>query len=181
MKKGIAILGTICLLGVLILPAISEAARTTTNCCQIRRTFSFNGKTWLSGRCYGEIGWEEGTAFDTTTDPTGCETPGGVVLCTASTSPAATPTNYEGVNVIKRNDWGAGCMLNTVYRISDFIFMILIVVAVIIGLAGGYNILTAGGDAEKVNKGRDLILYAIIGMVVAFFARAIPSIVSLLI
>ncbi len=176
MKKGIAILGTICLLGVLILPAISEAARTTTNCCQIRRTFSFNGKTWLSGRCYGEIGIEYGTTAVTTT-ATGCETPGGVVLCEAAPGLGVEP----GKNVEQRPDWGAGCMLNSVYRISDFIFMILIVVAVIIGLAGGYNILTAGGDAEKVNKGRDLILYAIIGMVVAFFARAIPSIVSLLI
>ena len=176
MKKGIAILGIICLLGVLILPAISEAARTTTNCCQIRRTFSFNGKTWLSGRCYGEIGVEPGATASTDT-ATGCETPGGTVLCSASPgNPVDVNTNVE-----KRNDWGAGCMLNTVYRISDFIFMILIVIAVIIGLAGGYNILTAGGDADKVNKGRDLILYAIIGMVVAFFARAIPSIVSLLI
>ncbi len=142
------------------------AGKTTTNCCQIKKTFYFNGKEWLSGRCYGEIGGTD----------TACVTPGGDILCEQTTGDYG-----PSKGTMKRKDWGAGCILNTIYKITDLVFMILIVVAVIIGLAGGYNILTAGGDAEKVNKGRDLILYAILGVIICFFARAIPSIVALLI
>jgi len=58
--------------------------------------------------------------------------------------------------------------------------MVLVVLTVLFGLGGAYNILTAAGDAEKVNKGRDLITYAIIGVFVAFFARTIPSIIAFL-
>jgi hypothetical protein len=46
---------------------------------------------------------------------------------------------------------------------------------------GAFNIITAGGSPEKVTAGRNYILYALIGMVVAFFAKAIPAIVSALI
>ncbi len=167
MKKILAIL-VIGVLAALLAPVAVEAvmSRTTTNCCKIARTFHFDGMDWNSGHCYGEIGGTD----------TYCVTPGGKVLCTFTTG------GYDaGKGTEARTNWGGGCILNTVYRITDLIFMILIIIAVIIGLAGGYNILTAGGNAEKVNKGRDLILYAILGMVVAFFARAIPSIVAMVI
>jgi len=165
MKKILAILALGVLVALLAPVAVEAVPRTTTNCCKIARTFHFDGMDWNSGRCYGEIGGTD----------TACVTPGGKVLC----KQGATLGPGEGTEA--RTNWGGGCILNTVYRITDLIFMILIIIAVIIGLAGGYNILTAGGDAEKVNKGRDLILYAILGMVVAFFARAIPSIVAMVI
>jgi len=149
----------------LFLPSFTFS-RTTSNCCQIRSSFHFNGKDWFSGYCYGEVGGTD----------TVCVAPGGKTLCKETTG------NYEpGKGTIERVDWGVGCILNTVYRITDLIFMILIIIAIVVSLAGAYNILTAGGDAEKLNKGRDLILYAILGTVVAFFARAIPSIVAMVI
>jgi len=129
-----------------------ESSATTVNCCEIHRTFSFGGETWVADTCYGEV-----TAR--------CARPDGTELC---------PTT------IVRANWGVGCILNTVYRITDLIFALLIVITIIIALAGAFNILTAGGAAEKVNKGRDLIIYGIIGVIVAFFARAIPSIIGML-
>ena len=125
----------------------------TSNCCKVKRGFSFAGNTFSGGTCYGEVAEK-------------CVKPDGTTLCATTT----TSTN-----------WGVACMLNTVYGIVDLIFLILIIIAVILALAGAYNILTAGGAAEKVNKGRDLIIYAIIGVIVAFFARIIPSIINLFI
>jgi len=48
-------------------------------------------------------------------------------------------------------------------------------------VVGAFNIITAGGAPDKVTAGRNYILYALIGMVVAFFAKAIPAIVAALI
>ena len=165
MKKILAILAIGVLVALLAPVAVEAVQRTTTNCCQIKRTFHFDGLDWDSGWCYGEIGGTD----------TYCVTPGGKVLC----KPGA--QFGSGIGTVDRPNWGGGCILNTVYRITDLIFMILIIIAIVVSLAGAYNILTAGGDTEKLNKGRDLILYAILGTVVAFFARAIPSIVAMVI
>lgn len=77
--------------------------------------------------------------------------------------------------------WGMACILNTIYRVADLAFAILIAFAILMILLAGYTFLTAGGAPEKVNKARDYILYALVGMIVAFLARAIPSIVKMLV
>lgn len=78
-------------------------------------------------------------------------------------------------------DYGMCCMVNTIYAITDWIFYILMALVGIMIVIGAFNIITAAGAPEKVSAGRNYILYAVIGMVVAFFARAIPTIVQALI
>ena len=73
------------------------------------------------------------------------------------------------------------CMLDSVYTVTDWIFMVLMVIVGLMVAFGAFTILTAGGNPDHVGKGRNYILYAIIGMVVAFFARAIPAIVKMVI
>jgi hypothetical protein len=75
-------------------------------------------------------------------------------------------------------DYGMCCLVNTIYSITDWIFYILMAFVGIMIIIGAFTIITAGGSPEKVTAGRNYILYAIIGMVVAFFARAIPAIVK---
>ena len=81
----------------------------------------------------------------------------------------------------KSVDWGTVCMLNSIARVFDWVFAILIAIVGIMIIVGAFSIITAGGSPEKVTTGRNYILYALIGMVVAFFARAIPAIVAALI
>jgi hypothetical protein len=50
-------------------------------------------------------------------------------------------------------------------------------VAVIMIIIGGVNYATSQGDAAKVKKGKDTILYGIIGLVIAILAFAIVSFV----
>jgi len=81
----------------------------------------------------------------------------------------------------KTVEWGTVCLLNTISRIFTWIWAILIAIVGIMIVVGAFNIITAGGAPDKVTAGRNYILYALIGMVVAFFAKAIPAIVSALI
>jgi hypothetical protein len=70
---------------------------------------------------------------------------------------------------------GACCLLDTIYTITDWIFYIVIAVALIFIILGAMSIITAGGSPEKVQTGRNYILYAVIGLIVALAAKAIPS------
>lgn len=49
----------------------------------------------------------------------------------------------------------------------------LYLVAVVYALWGGFNILTAGGDEEKVKKGKTILIQAVIGLVVIWLASSI--------
>lgn len=75
-------------------------------------------------------------------------------------------------------DWGMFCILNTLYSIVDWTFTILLILAVFFTILGAATIIMAGGKAENVTKGKDFILYAAIGLAVAFLARALPGIVK---
>ncbi|MDD3793198.1 MAG: hypothetical protein PHI37_00085 [Candidatus Gracilibacteria bacterium] len=53
----------------------------------------------------------------------------------------------------------------------------LYLIAVLYGLWGGFNILTAGGDEEKVKTGKTVIINALIGIVVIFLVGTIVELV----
>jgi len=74
--------------------------------------------------------------------------------------------------------WGMCCLLDAIYTVTDWIFIVLIAVVGLMVLFGAFTLLTAAGAPEKVTSGRNYIIYAMIGMVVALFAKAIPSIVK---
>jgi hypothetical protein len=77
--------------------------------------------------------------------------------------------------------YGACCLVNTLYVVTTWLFAIIMVIVGIMIIIGAFSIITAGGSPEKVTSGRNLILYAVIGMVVAWFAKAIPGIAKMLI
>jgi len=73
--------------------------------------------------------------------------------------------------------WGLFCVLNTIYAVTDWAFLIIVAIVIILVILGALNIMTSAGSPEKVKAGRDQIMYAAIGMVIAIIARAVPSIV----
>jgi len=83
-----------------------------------------------------------------------------------------------GAIKVETEKWGLFCVINTINTVVDWIFVILIALTVVFVIMGAMNIMLAGGDPEKVGKGRDYIMYAAIGLVVAFIARAVPAIVK---
>ena len=73
---------------------------------------------------------------------------------------------------------GAGNDLTTIVkRVINVAMAVLGVVCVIMLIMGGYNYTMSGGDANKVTKAKNTILYAVIGLVIALLALAIVNFV----
>ncbi len=71
---------------------------------------------------------------------------------------------------LKGNDAAADSAIQTlITNAISFLYL----VAVVFALWGGFNILTAGGDEEKVKKGKTILIQAGIGLVVIFLASSI--------
>ncbi|MDD2697068.1 MAG: hypothetical protein PHE52_02840, partial [Candidatus Pacebacteria bacterium] len=76
---------------------------------------------------------------------------------------------------------GICCLLNALYSVTDWIFVVLIALAGIFIVMGAMNIIMSGGDPSKVSSGRQYIMYAMIGLLLGFLTRAIPGIVRLIV
>jgi len=101
--------------------------------------------------------------------------------CTISRDVGVTGCNI-GVCVFETNSkCGICCLLNTLYGITDWVFVVLIALSGIFVVLGAFSILTAAGSPDKVTSGRNYVLYAAIGLAVAFLARAIPAIVKMIV
>lgn len=68
---------------------------------------------------------------------------------------------------------GSGETRESIVTVINFVLGFLALVAVVFVIVGGFRILAAGGNEENVTKGRKTIVYAIIGLVIIFFARVI--------
>ena len=75
---------------------------------------------------------------------------------------------------------GMCCLLNSIYNITDWIFMFLLALAGVFVIIGAMTLLMAAGDPTKVASGRNYIMYAMIGLLVAFVAKAVPNIVKMI-
>ena len=62
--------------------------------------------------------------------------------------------------------------------ITDWIFVILLVVAVIFIVLAGFQFITGGGDPAAVSMARTKLIYAAVGVGVALLARGLPAAVS---
>ena len=78
------------------------------------------------------------------------------------------PTPIEGDN---------GDLQGSITTIINVVIGMLSLVAVIVIIIGGINYMTSTGDAGKVKKAKDTILYGIIGLVICALAAAIVNFV----
>jgi hypothetical protein len=62
--------------------------------------------------------------------------------------------------------------------IINFIFYIGLIVTPLMVVIAGLLILTAGGDPKKVEQGRHIIVYALIGLFIILFAKGIISMLN---
>ncbi len=68
-------------------------------------------------------------------------------------------------------------LMGTVTTIINVALGIIGLVAVVMIIVGGLNYTTSAGDAAKVKKAKDTIMYGVIGLVVALLAFAIVNFV----
>lgn len=65
----------------------------------------------------------------------------------------------------------------TVQRLVNNAMIFLGIIGVLYGIYGGFLMVTAGGDEEKVKKGRTILIQVAIGLVVIFLANSIVQFV----
>lgn len=94
-----------------------------------------------------------------------------LIAGTDSTSNQKIGTN---VKVVGNGD---NTLWSDVKNIINAIIGALGIVAVVIIIIGGVNYMTSSGDAGKVKKAKDTILYGVIGLVICVLAFAIVNFV----
>ena len=62
-------------------------------------------------------------------------------------------------------------------QITNTILYVVGIIAVIMLIIGGIRYVTSGGDSKKVTDAKNTVLYAIIGLIIAFLAYAIVNFV----
>ena len=71
----------------------------------------------------------------------------------------------------------AGGLKDVVIKVINGIIGVVGLVAVVMVILGGISYMTSAGDASKVKKGKDTILYGLIGLVIVGLAFAIVNFV----
>lgn len=97
----------------------------------------------------------------------------------AAPSAAADTCNGDWCNA-SANKWGMFCLVNTLYSITDWIYVVLVAIAGLFVIVGAMTLLMAAGAPEKITSGRNYILYAAVGLLVGLLARAVPSLVMMI-
>jgi len=71
-----------------------------------------------------------------------------------------------------------GVLKDTIVSLIDWLFVTLLLTATIFIILAGFQFVTSGGSPEAVSEARRKILYSIIAVLVALFAKAIPVVIT---
>jgi hypothetical protein len=71
---------------------------------------------------------------------------------------------------------GICCLFNTILRATNLLFTALIIISVLMIAYGGFTVVTSQGSEEGWTKGKNIITYAIYGIVIAILAKVIPGV-----
>ncbi len=72
---------------------------------------------------------------------------------------------------------GDGDLISRITTILNVVIGLLGIICVIVIILGGITYMTSSGESTKVQKGRNTILYGIIGLVICILAFAIVNFV----
>lgn len=75
----------------------------------------------------------------------------------------------------------ADTVVDTLVRLVNWFSWLLAVLATAVGLYAGFLFMTAGGEAQKLMVARNVLFYAVVGVIVAVLAFGIITIVSSLV
>ena len=81
------------------------------------------------------------------------------------------------VNEVDTSGSGGEDLVESITTILNAIIGVLGLVCVIVIIMGGITYMTSSGETEKVKKGRNTILYGLIGLVICVLAFAIVNFV----
>lgn len=70
---------------------------------------------------------------------------------------------------------GDNTLVSNITNILNAVIGVLGLVCVVVMIIGGVNYMTSAGDASKVKKGKDTILYGLIGLIICVLAFALVN------
>jgi len=73
-----------------------------------------------------------------------------------------------------------GEAVTLIETLTNWLFTILMAVAVIFIIMAAWTFLTAGGNPDSVTKARQMLIYALVGVAVAILARGLPIMIETL-
>jgi len=152
MRKIIVSLVLIALFAGLAAPAIVFGEEGVRECCKVRRKISFGAD--YGGECAAKtIAAPDATA---------------AAVCGSDTACIS-------------ESWGMFCIVSAVYYVTDWIFYLMMILVVILFIVAGAIYLTSGGNADSMKRAKGIMIYAIVGLVVALVAKLVPSVVKLIV
>ncbi|MEF8846923.1 MAG: hypothetical protein V5A57_00605 [Candidatus Paceibacterota bacterium] len=76
---------------------------------------------------------------------------------------------------------GLPCLLDTIITVQNRLFYIILVVALVMLLVGAFQFLTAGANEEQTGDAQTTLIYALVGVAVAFLSRfALDAVINML-
>ncbi len=69
-------------------------------------------------------------------------------------------------------------LIDKIYKVFDVVFAILIIFAVGFIVYAAFKYITAQGKTETTQEANRMIIYAAVGVLIAIFAKAIPTVVA---
>ncbi|MDO8524563.1 MAG: pilin [bacterium] len=142
------------------LSGVALAQSDLNECCKVTNKIEGVGSTPINGTAATPI-------FVGPTVASGAAAPT-CLLATGGTQVAS---------VVGVESWGMVCLLNTVYTVTNWIFYLLTILAVLMIIYGGFVYITAAGDPAKATSAKGILTFAIIGLAIALLAKFIPSLV----
>ena len=78
----------------------------------------------------------------------------------------------DGVNAPVSSDFSTwDGVLGKAYELLNFLVPFSALVAVVMIIVGGYSLMTAMGDPDKIKRGSDIITAAVVGMILVFLSK----------
>ena len=86
-------------------------------------------------------------------------------------------TKLADLPTVNQVNGGGDDLVGNITSIINAVIAVLGIVCVVVMIIGGINYMTSSGDAGKVKKGKDTILYGLIGLVICVLAFALVNFV----
>lgn len=71
-----------------------------------------------------------------------------------------------------------GGLTKILCNVMNWLFVFALIVGVVAILIAAFTYISSGGNSEKVDTANKMMLYAVVGLVVALIARSVPIVVG---
>lgn len=88
---------------------------------------------------------------------------------------------FAAVETLPTGTNSVTAIVTIIERLANWIFTILMAVAVIMLLLAAFNWLTSAGNEDKLSSARKMLIWALVGIAVALAARGLVAIIRALV